>query len=205
MVTPNAIRDKFGDDFLVDDHTYKLGIDHRFTKHFSDRFQNRKVLETCTGAGFTTIALARVASHVVTVDINPSHQMQAKENVSRAGLTNRVTFLSGDVLDEYILNKLDSIDAAFLDPDWADTDPDHEYYFINSNTLPPADTLFDRIYKITQNIALVLPPFINTQEFEGFPKHECEKLYLGESHELFCLYLGELVTTFGDTEFHVPI
>jgi len=40
MVTPNAIRDKFGDGFLVDDHTYKLGIDHRFTKHFSDRFQN---------------------------------------------------------------------------------------------------------------------------------------------------------------------
>lgn len=205
MVIPNAIRGKFGDDFLVDDHTFKLGIDHRFTKHFSDRFKNRKVLETCTGAGFTTVSLARLASHVVTVEIDPSHRLQAEENVKRAGLTDRVTFISGDVLDEEVLNKLYIIDAAFLDPDWADTGPDHEYCFINSNTLPPADTLFERIYHITQNIALILPPFIDTQEFERLPKHECEKLYLGESHELFCLYFGELVSIFGDTEFRVPI
>ncbi len=203
MISPDEIREKFGDDFFVDDHTFKLGIDHRFTKHFSERFQNRKVLETCTGAGFTTIALARAASHVVTVDINPSHQMQAKENIFRAGLTDRVTFLSGDVLDEKILGELDTVDAAFLDPDWADTDHDHEYCFINSNTLPPADMLFERIYQITKNIALVLPPYITTKEFEQLPVHECESLYLGGGHELFCLYFGELVSSIGESEFHI--
>lgn len=70
-------------DFLIDDYTYKLGIGCRFTKHLSDRFKNRTVLETNTGAGFTTIALARAVSHVVTVEINPSHQVQAKENVKK--------------------------------------------------------------------------------------------------------------------------
>lgn len=43
-MNPDAIREKFGDDFLVDNHTFKLGIDKRFTKHFSDRFRNRMVL-----------------------------------------------------------------------------------------------------------------------------------------------------------------
>ena len=55
-----TIRDKFGNDFAADDHTFKLGIDQRFTKHIAHRFRRRNVLETCTGAGFTTIALARV-------------------------------------------------------------------------------------------------------------------------------------------------
>lgn len=30
---PEDIRDKFGNDFIVTDHTFKLGIDHRFTEH----------------------------------------------------------------------------------------------------------------------------------------------------------------------------
>lgn len=201
----NKIRNKFGDDFLVDEHTFKLGIDHRFTKHFSERFRNRVVLETCTGAGFTTIALARVASHVVTVEIDPSNQRQAKENVKRADLSDNVTFISGDILNEEILDKLDSVDAAFLDPDWADTEPDHEYRFINSSTLPPADFLFKRIYQITHNIALILPPYIDTHEFEGLPERECEKLCMGDSHELFCLYFGDLVSTFGETEFRLSV
>jgi SAM-dependent methyltransferase len=205
MMNTQVIRKKFGNDFIADEHTFKLGIDRRFTKHFADRFRSRRVLETCTGAGFTTISLARVATHVTTVEIDPSHQAQAKENVKRAGLIDYVTFISGDILDKNTLMKLPPIDAAFLDPDWADTEPDHEYFFIDSNTQPPADILFEKIYGITQNIALVLPPYIDIREFEGLPDNERERLYLGESHELYCLYFGEFVSTVGETEFRVPI
>ena len=149
-----AVREKFGDNLVADDHTYKMGIDHRFTKHISERFRNREILETCTGAGFTTISLAYVASHVTTVEINLSHQMQARENVERVGFSDRVTFIQGDVLNDEILNGLPPVDAAFLDPDWADNETDHKYKFIHSNTRPPADILFERIFRITQNIAV---------------------------------------------------
>ena len=74
-----------------------MGIDQRFTNHFAERFVGLNVLETCTGAGFTTLSLARTA------------------------------------------------------------------------------------------------------------KHELEKLYLGESHELYCLYFGKLKRLIGETEFHVKI
>lgn len=199
----DKIREKFGDDFVATDHTFKLGIDHRFTGHFAERFKDRHVLETCTGAGFTTIAMARVATHVTTVEIDPSHQKQAQRNLEKAGLLNQVEFISGDILDENLLKSLHHFDAAFLDPDWNDTELGHEYSFFNSNTLPPADVLLGRIFDITKNIALVLPPFIDISEFNGLPINEREKLYYGDSHELYCLYFGELIKRAGETVFRV--
>ena len=203
MVNSRNIRDKFGDDYTATDHTFKLGIGYRFAAHLAERFQGREVLETCTGAGFSTISLARVASHVTTVEIDSLHQEQAIRNVEKAGLSDNVTFISGDILDENLLKSLPRLDAAFLDPDWADAEPDHQYRFVNSNTLPPADALLDRIFHVTRNVALVLPPRVAVHEFSQLSVNECEKLYLGGSHELYCLYFGELIKREGNTEFLV--
>ena len=81
--------------------------------------------------------------------------------------------------------------------------PEHEYRFQKSNTQPPADVLLSSMLKITHNVAIVLPPFLGVEEFEGLLKHEREKLYLGENHELYCLYFGDLMKFGGETEFRV--
>lgn len=195
--------EKFGDAYEADALTYKMGIDRRFTTAIAERFRGRHVLETCTGAGFTTISLARSASSVVTMEIDPGHQKQAKYNVRKAGLTSGVTFLLGDVMDEGLLRRLPAVDAAFLDPDWADTGPNHVYRFIDSNTRPPADVLLKKIFNITPNVALILPPFVDVHEFNGLCSHERQKLYMGDSLELFCLYFGDLVASIGETELWV--
>ena len=70
ILNPNAIREKFGDDYIADERTFIMGIDQRFTRHFAERFIDLNILETCTGAGFTTISLARTAKHVITVEID---------------------------------------------------------------------------------------------------------------------------------------
>ncbi len=199
----NDIRKKFGDDYTADEHTFIMGIDQRFTSHFAERFKGLNVLETCTGPGFTTMSLAKTASHVFTVEIDQCHQEQAIHNIEKAGLCNRVSFINGDILDKTLFESLPSVDAAFIDPDWAVTGPDHVYRFTHSNTQPPADTLLNKLFEITENVAIVLPPFIDIQELSSLPKHEREKLHLGESHELFCLYFGKLVRSFGETEFRV--
>jgi tRNA A58 N-methylase Trm61 len=121
----NAIIAKFGGDYVVDENTYILGSDCRFTSHFAERFKELQVLETCTGAGFTTIPLARMGKHVYAVEINPSHQSQAIRNIEIAVLQNQVTFIHGDILDESILANIPSVDGVFIDPDWAITGPDH--------------------------------------------------------------------------------
>ena len=70
---------------------------------------------------------------------------------------------------------------------------------------PPADVVLGNMLKITENVAIVLPPFIKAEEFEGLPEHEREKLYLGENHELYCLYFGGLKRVVGESEFHIEM
>ncbi|MHC4355364.1 MAG: O-methyltransferase, partial [Planctomycetota bacterium] len=150
------VRAKFGDDYVANDRTFTMGIDHRFTEHIAERFRDRRVLETCTGAGFTTIALAREAVHVVTIEIDPVHQAQARQNVEKAGLVGQVTFVAGNVLDKGTLDGCPAFDAAFLDPDWAVSDPGHIYRFRQSNTRPPADELLEKALGLTTDVAIVL-------------------------------------------------
>jgi predicted O-methyltransferase YrrM len=83
------IRQKFGDDYIADERTFIMGIDHRFTDHFAERFQGLNALETFTGGGFTTISLARTANHVFTVEVDKTIQRQAVANVHKAGLTSK--------------------------------------------------------------------------------------------------------------------
>jgi hypothetical protein len=139
------------------------------------------------------------------VEIDPYHQTQAKKNLQRAGLLSSVEFVSGSILDPSLLAGLPPFDAAFLDPDWAITGPDHVYRFVPSNTQPPADILLKTILERTRNVAIVLPPLLDTRELAGLPRNECQKLYLGESHELYCLYFGDLAAGFGDTAFRVSV
>lgn len=198
-----AIQAKFGDAYRADARAFIMGIDHRFTAHFASRIANMTVLETCTGAGFTTIALARAAQKVYTVDIDDRIQGMAKDNVEKAGLSEKVVFLSGCIMADRITRELPTIDAAFLDPDWNITGSEHVHRFIDSTTAPPADALLRRIEDITPNIALVLPPQIPVAELQHLPNHELQYLYMGDSHELLCLYFGSLARSHGASDFRV--
>jgi hypothetical protein len=200
---PEAIRAKFGSGYLANEHTFVMGIDQRFTSKIAERFRNRRVLETCTGGGFTTISLAYEAAHVITVEIERTHQAQAMENVAMAGLLHRVTFVLGDIMRPDVWAGISNVEAAFLDPDWAVTGPAHVHRFRNSTTRPPADELLQTVFRATRNVALVLPPSLDISEFDGLPSHERQKLYMAGSHELYCLYFGDLATSLNETAFHV--
>jgi 16S rRNA G966 N2-methylase RsmD len=195
------IRAKFGDDYQADADTYVMGIDQRLARAMAERFRGRAVLETCTGAGFTTIALARVASSVVTVELERRHRSQARANVSRAGLDDQVTFVAGDVLAVDTLERLPPFDSALLDPDWAVAGPGHVFRFKDSNTRPPADRLLLTVLERTRDVALVLAPSVDERELDDLPAHERQSLFLGGSHELYCLYFGSLARQHGPTTF----
>ena len=199
----NKIFNKFGGYYIADDKTFLMGIDIRFTDHLAFRMKNRVVLETCTGGGFSTIALAKYASHVYTVEIDSLRINNAKRNAEIAGVENRITFINNDILSKEVDKLIPEIDAAFLDPDWAVSGAEHEYRFRNSNTRPPSDLLLNRVFLKTRNVTLVQPPFINPGEFKHLPPHECEKLYLDGQHELFCLHFGDLSNVIGDSEYQL--
>ena len=197
------IIEKFGKGYYADDYSYIMGIDIRFTDQLAKRFKGRFVLETCTGAGFTTIALAKYAKHVYSVEIDKTRLETARKNLQISNQENKVTFLNGDVTSLKILNLLPDIEAVFIDPDWAVTGNNHVFRFIDSNTNPPSDKLFDLIKKKTLNISLIQPPNIKKEEFRKLPPHECESLYLNGQHELYCLHFGELARLIGNSKFDV--
>ena len=91
-MNPNVIRENFGDANMADERAFVMGIDQRFTRRFAERFIGLNVLETCTGAGFTTLALARTAKHVFTVEIDEAIRKKAIINIEKAGLSSKVTF-----------------------------------------------------------------------------------------------------------------
>ncbi|HML19036.1 MAG TPA: rRNA adenine N-6-methyltransferase family protein [Candidatus Dependentiae bacterium] len=201
-IDKNKIYNKFGAEYLADNKTFLMGIDVRFTEHFAIRIQGMVVLETCTGGGFSTISLARYAQHVYTVEIDNARMEEAKKNAQIAGVEDKVTFINGDILSKEIQALLPPVEAAFLDPDWAVAGPNHHYKFIDSNTCPPSDILLNLISSKTQNVMLIQPPFINANEFNKLPAHECEYLYLDSKHELFCLYFGRLARI-GRSEYRI--
>jgi hypothetical protein len=196
----NKIRRKFGDDYEATDNLYTMGIDRRFTEYIARRYENKLVLESCTGGGFTTISLARAARHVFTYEIDPLHQSIAQKNIAIAGLEEKVTLILGDVLDSETVDQSVEYDAALLDPDWAVSGDNHIFKFKNSNTRPPADILLNYISELTPNIALILPPFIDISELNSLPEHELQSLYIGDEHVLYCVYFGDLIVTTGATD-----
>ncbi|MBD3223822.1 MAG: hypothetical protein GF313_03785 [Caldithrix sp.] len=194
---------KFGGLYIADENTYKMGIDQRITKQIAKRFKDLTILETCTGAGFTTISLAKVAKKVITIEINQNNQNQAKQNIQIAGYSDKVDFILGDALDNNLLVTLKNIDAALLDPDWNDIGITHVYKFKNSNMKPPADILLKTVLNITQNILLILPPFLSENEFDDLKEYELQKIYLDGELVLFCIYFGSLKRIIGVSQMNI--
>lgn len=176
--------EKLNRDYAVNDETLLFGITPRLGAHIVERLKDLNVLETCGGAGFITIELAKIAAKVFSVDINSQFQEQSKHNVKLAGLEDKVTYFHGDVLSHDIINKLPKFDAAILDPAWNNG--------VLSEMSPPGDLLFKTIHQKTKNIVFVLPPFTSKDILNQIPAHELEKLYLDDELALLCLYFGNL-------------
>lgn len=84
-------------------------------KHHAERFRGcRHVLEICSGVGFDTAALARVAARVTTIEANERLAAMARQNMAAQGLAN-VEVLCG--LAENVCAELDLSTFGGL---WAD-------------------------------------------------------------------------------------
>ena len=195
---------KFGGrDYEFNEDTYTMGINHILGLHIAQRFKGYGVvLEVCTGAGFMLIPLAKNVRKVITVEMNPEHLKQAKNNVKVAGIKSNISFILGDILKEEIMNKIPNIDAAFLDPDWAKIGKNKSIHVTKmSNMQPPADILLERIAKRTPDVALRLPKEVDLKDLRKLPPHELEKIYLDNDFKFYCAYFGGLARKIGRTIF----
>lgn len=197
------IKQKFGDLYCVDEDTFRLGINIKFTDHLAQRFRGKMVLETCTGGGFTTLSLAKYANHVFTFEIDKKRMEDAKKNCKKAGLDNKISYFNMDIHMIKEMEIRNVINAAFLDPDWNNVVSNYVYRFQNSMTRPKSDILLREIQEITDNITLIQPPYIDISEFKELREHKLEKLYLDNELALFCLHFGDIKNEVKNTEYSV--
>lgn len=189
----SAVIEKFGANYKVTQDTFHMGTHQLFAKLIAKRFQGlNTVLDACVGAGFNTIPLARVVKNVIAVDINPEHLRLAEANAKIAGLTN-ITFMLGDITDSAVLNEIQDIDAAYLDPDWAKIGDNKEVHVTKiEQMVPNGITLLDLIYKKTHNIAFRLPKEIDKEKLLFPESFELEPAVQSEKIKFYTCYLGDL-------------
>lgn len=88
----------------------------------------RRVLEVGTSNGYSAIwlclALEETNGHLTTIEIDSERLKLAKENLKRAGLDHRVTFLEGDA-HKIVPTLKGQFDFVFLD---ADKGREHDYF-----------------------------------------------------------------------------
>ncbi len=102
--------------------------------------RSRHVLEVGTSNGYSAIwiclALEETDGHLTTIEIDPERVKLAKENLKRAGLDHRVTFLEGDA--HKIVPTLEGpFDFVFLDADKG-REQDYFGYLYPKKLLPGA-------------------------------------------------------------------
>ena len=75
----------------------------------------------------------------------------------------------------------------------------------DSNTQSPVDEILHKMLEISKNAAILLPPFINTNELKHLPEHECESLYINKNHAHYGLFFANLSDTSNETKYCVNI
>lgn len=171
--------------------TYIMGIHSVIARHIAARYSKYvRVLDCCAGAGTMTRALATFAKKVIALEKSPEVYRQLVENTK--GISEIETYC-GSTMDHRLLNSLSPISAAFLDPEWSTTKyPEVRVDPRLAQMDPPADALFECMYAYTHNICLRLPRELSRADFEVFPEHEREAVYLNGQLKFYCLYFGGL-------------
>ncbi|MBK9125993.1 MAG: O-methyltransferase [Chloroflexi bacterium] len=92
--------------------------------HLLARMQHpKRILEVGTLGGYSTIWLAMALApdgHLITLEYDPKHAQVAQENITRAGLADRVEIRVGRAIDslaQLAAEGLDSFDLIFIDAD----------------------------------------------------------------------------------------
>lgn len=196
---------KFGKEYSANDDTYHMGIHYLLGNAIAKRFYGHKIcLDTCLGAGFMALALAKHVNKVIGVDINPLHLEQAKHNAGLALIEEKIEFILGDALK--IIRTIIEIDSGFLDPDWARIGDNKENHTPKlSQMVPPANVLLEEVFKKTKNVCLRLPKEFNLENLRGFPEHEIESVYLDDKLKFYCIYFGDLIKNTKSSELRVLI
>lgn len=187
--------------------SYQSASEHT-AKRILDKMGKVDVFEICSGVGGTSIFLAKYLSHIYSLDINESRIKAAEINAKTFGVSDKITFIQGDALDESIIKQMKSkkIDVVVSDVEWrsdlssslSETTPDI------SKTIPSTPILYEKITRLlTKNIVMHMAANTDKTQLMCLGQCEIEEMVYKGQVKFINVYFGALIDKVGVTRFEM--
>jgi tRNA1(Val) A37 N6-methylase TrmN6 len=163
------MNNKFSKDIFSDKDAFYMSTPEIVAEYIANQLAKYKTsVELCCGVGMLSVQLAKKMDKVIAIDINKERIENAKKNAKLYGVSHKIEFITGDVLDEKLLKRL-SADVAILDPDWSKNETDKSLHVKNiDNTQPSLRKMFNLSRKfVTKNIVARIPKTLDASSLLG--------------------------------------
>ena len=201
---------KFSKDILYDEDAYYMSCPEVVANYLAELLKSYKTaVELCSAIGITVCALAKHMDKVYGVEIDSKRIEMAKNNAKLYGVSDKVEFIQGDVLDTNLLKNIKA-SVAVLDPDW-NVDKNTPKIHSNSlaNTTPNAIELFNKVKEnITSNLVIRVSKNVSFNDLKELGVcHVYNIIYDGRIRFKYALYLDnikeykEIDTDLGDLSY----
>jgi trimethylguanosine synthase len=192
------MQEKFSKTIQGDDDALFMSVQEVAALHVAERLKKYQTcVELCTAVGAMAINIARYIPHVIGVDLDPQRIEDAKKNAKIYGVSDKVEFIVGDVLDEELLNSIKA-DVAILDPDWSTEGSEKSMHTIDIDSMQPSMRqmiLLTRKY-ITTNIVIRVPKHFTLETLSEFGPYELESIHIDDKLKFKVVYfLPEILTS----------
>lgn len=138
-----------------------------------------RAIELCSCIGALCIQLGKYMDNVIGIELDEKRIKMATSNSKIYGVSDKVNFIQGDVLDHSLLKKLQA-DIVFLDPGWSTRKMDRSSH-VNSvdDTKPSLRKMFNLTRKyLTTNIVARIPATITSLELENLGYSRIENIHI---------------------------
>jgi len=184
---------KFSKNINSDSEAFYMSCPEVVAKHIANKLSQFKTcVELCCAVGMLSIQLAKKMKKVYAIDIDKQRIEHAKNNAKLYGVTDKINFIIGDVLD-YNLLKSVSAEVAILDPDWSQEGSEkHNHVKSIEKTQPDLRKMFTLTKKyITKNIVIRVPKTFTFKTLKDFGPCNIENIIWNNSVKFKVVYFLE--------------
>lgn len=159
--------------------------------HRAERLKCSRLAEIGSGVAAQTIAFSLRCGKVLGIEINPLSLKIARDNIKKAEAKN-IELIEGDALDEDLIKKVEEFMPEII---FCDTQRPERSKRTLSDIKPNIFALIEKYSKITDKIAIEIPPYTNDIEKLSY-KFPLEKEFISIDGKLnrLTLYFGSLKT-----------
>lgn len=138
----------------------------RFSEPILRNIEGETVIDACCSVGGMTIPMAQIGKKVIAIEIDPKRLELARENAEIFGVTDHITFILGDVLEEITTQVADTV---FFDGQWVGAVNQQNKKFKLSDFRPNGQDFLSRCFQSVSAVIFRVPANFDFSDLDQFP------------------------------------